>query len=97
MTFAGTPIVNDQNNSGGGSGGSGDDELLGSDPLISESSSLSLTTASIDSLEKIMDPKDEARNELSELVKERKVKSTLVLLKKQHPSYVEGMILCIIK
>ncbi len=34
---------------------------------------------------------NEAQNELSELVKERKVKSTLVLLKKQHPSYVEGM------
>lgn len=33
----------------------------------------------------------DTKNELTDLAREKKVKSTLVLLKKQHPSFVEGM------
>ena len=68
---------------GGSSGGSGDESRdatsnIGNDVVVGEQAER-------------MNSKDEARNELSELQKERKVKSTLVLLKKQHPSYVEGI------
>ena len=35
----------------------------------------------------------DTKNELTDLAREKKVKSTLVLLKKQHPSFVEGTLL----
>lgn len=73
------------NTGGGSSGGSGDENTT----TTTTTTTIVETVVVHGDQEKL---KDEARNELSELQKERKVKSTLVLLKKQHPSYVEGMI-----
>jgi hypothetical protein len=75
-------------NGGGSSGGSGDEGRDGNATLCSGNE---VIVGGELHLVGSMTSKDEARNELSELQKERKVKSTLVLLKKQHPSYVEGM------
>jgi hypothetical protein len=72
---------------GGSSGGSGDESK---DASINVNDTCTIVG---ETLAERMNSKDEARNELSELQKERKVKSTLVLLKKQHPSYVEGFFL----
>jgi hypothetical protein len=83
-------VASSSGTGGGSSGGSGDDESK--EVTITTSNDTIIVNDQLAEKEKLnWNSKDEARNELSELQKERKVKSTLVLLKKQHPSFVEGI------